>query len=343
MVDERRCEWCGQPATSKRKKGREHTFCTADCYTKARRAGVVATVPRNRVSLVCGWCGESYETVPSQVGKSKYCSRSCAGKATPIPNTKGRGHPAWNKGTTSRPLKVCAECGGKFHAKPGQKFCLPACRMTNYAKRKVELACEWCHELFTVDGSTFTHDRTRYCSRKCRGRVLSVQKTDKVMIACERCGTVVPRTRSRIASTKRHFCSNACRGTAVPDWARPGTHKQGFRPDIGHSVRSSWEANICRFFRFMHIDYQYEPKTFDLGETSYRPDFFVGYWVEVKGFMRPGSSEKIERFRSLFPGEVLVILDHALYRQIEHEFSERIVGWEFAQRRRQSATVIIAA
>ncbi|MDP9358850.1 MAG: hypothetical protein M3R02_26945 [Chloroflexota bacterium] len=44
--------------------------------------------------------------------------------------------------------------------------------------------------------------------------------------------------------------------------------------------------------------------------------------------MKPDAAAKIEAFRRLYPGEVLVVLDVVLYRQIEREFADRIPEWE---------------
>src|SRR3989344_860684 len=61
----------------------------------------------------------------------------------------------------------------------------------------------------------------------------------------------------------------------------PSPHRKGgFRKDLNHYVRSSWEADFARILNLHKVKYEYEPKTFALtrsnGEISnYTPDFYV--------------------------------------------------------------------
>ena len=43
-----------------------------------------------------------------------------------------------------------------------------------------------------------------------------------------------------------------------------GFGKGGVRKDIGHYVRSTWEANVCRIFKYMNRDYKFESKRFKI-------------------------------------------------------------------------------
>jgi hypothetical protein len=53
--------------------------------------------------------------------------------------------------------------------------------------------------------------------------------------------------------------------------------KPGIRPDINPSIcfYSTWEANVARVFNLVGIKWQYGPKIFDLGQHTYRPDFYL--------------------------------------------------------------------
>jgi len=39
-----------------------------------------------------------------------------------------------------------------------------------------------------------------------------------------------------------------------------GYSKYGFRKDLNHFVRSSWEANTCRILKFLGVEYKYETR-----------------------------------------------------------------------------------
>ena len=59
------------------------------------------------------------------------------------------------------------------------------------------------------------------------------------------------------------------KGKNNPMYGKPspkgaGFGKGGIRKDIGHYVRSTWEANICRVCRHVDRDYLYEPTRFKI-------------------------------------------------------------------------------
>jgi len=113
----------------------------------------------------------------------------------------------------------------------------------------------------------------------------------------------------------------------------------GKRPDLGGQYfRSSWEANIARYYNFLGIKWEFEPKEFifqDLrrGCVSYTPDFYLveeDKWVEVKGWFDKRSKTKLKRFKKYFPEECakLEIIDSIRYRAIAKQCKGVIPGWE---------------
>ena len=125
----------------------------------------------------------------------------------------------------------------------------------------------------------------------------------------------------------------------------------GFRRDIGHFVRSTWEANVARVFMMKGEDYQYEPKRFILNitgeystlfpgvdKTTYLPDFRSGgSYHEVKGTFDtrggPQSFAKLLMFLEQH-NEQLELIDGVAYKHLEKQFAEainhdqRFCGWE---------------
>lgn len=90
-----------------------------------------------------------------------------------------------------------------------------------------------------------------------------------------------------------------------------GGHRGGKREDLGVFVRSSWEGNVLRWFNFIGVAWEYEPRTFDFlkikrGTRSYTPDIYLpeeDLWIEVKGYLSDKDKTKTKRFQKYFPEE----------------------------------------
>lgn len=115
--------------------------------------------------------------------------------------------------------------------------------------------------------------------------------------------------------------------------------KGGKRKDLNNTYfRSSWEANIARYYDYIGIEWQYEPKTFifkDItrGSVSYTPDFYLpdeDKWIEIKGWMDGKSKTKLKRFAKHYPEEYkkLQIIQKNEYDEIKRKVSPYIKNWE---------------
>lgn len=135
-----------------------------------------------------------------------------------------------------------------------------------------------------------------------------------------------------------------------------GPFRAGFRDDIGVTVRSGWEANICRWFNHQGIVWEYEPRVFYFdtmrrGARSYLPDFWLpelDIWVEVKGRLKSTDKTKLKRFKKFCPTEAaklqglpknakseaavgfneLGIPIFAYYDDLIRDYADDIDGWE---------------
>jgi hypothetical protein len=68
-------------------------------------------------------------------------------------------------------------------------------------------------------------------------------------------------------------------------------------------MRSGWERKYAKWCDKNKIKWQYEPKTFDLGNTTYTPDFYLpksNTYIEIKGYLRNNAKNKIRLFSKLF-------------------------------------------
>ncbi len=108
--------------------------------------------------------------------------------------------------------------------------------------------------------------------------------------------------------------------------------KSGHRSDLGHYVRSTWEADFARVLKLIGEDYEYEPQAFHLTvevdgvtkDVTYTPDFWVSghdCFYGIKGFMRPLDRAKIEAFRRQC-SKTLVLVQKEDMAEIAFEIQE---------------------
>lgn len=74
--------------------------------------------------------------------------------------------------------------------------------------------------------------------------------------------------------------------------------------------RSSYELLFAQYLERNGIVWFYELETFDLGNTTYTPDFFLPQFekfVEIKGYMRQKAQHKINMFLQQYPFELEVL------------------------------------
>jgi len=87
--------------------------------------------------------------------------------------------------------------------------------------------------------------------------------------------------------------------------------KKGYREDLKQFFRSKMEANICRYYIWIKMPWQYEIREFEFkgikrGMRFYKPDFYLpteDNWVEVKGWFRKNDKTKLRRFKKFYPKE----------------------------------------
>ncbi len=75
-------------------------------------------------------------------------------------------------------------------------------------------------------------------------------------------------------------------------------------------LRSSYEIKYAKYLDDNKILWYYEIETFDLGETSYTPDFFLPRtekFIEIKGYMKERDQLKIDLFLEQYPWNLEVL------------------------------------
>jgi hypothetical protein len=79
-------------------------------------------------------------------------------------------------------------------------------------------------------------------------------------------------------------------------------------------MRSRWEVAYAEWLDEQSIDWQYEPRWFSLGTTSYTPDFYLtaeDRYVEIKGRMIERDAKKLKKFAERYPHINLTVLQRA--------------------------------
>lgn len=107
----------------------------------------------------------------------------------------------------------------------------------------------------------------------------------------------------------------------------------GYREDLGHYVRSSWEANVCRLMKYFGVKYEYEKYWFEVEcnkkKFRYAPDLYLpefGKYVEIKGFlMKPESGLKILGF---IKDHNLILIGEQSYYILARQFMDLVPNWE---------------
>ena len=107
----------------------------------------------------------------------------------------------------------------------------------------------------------------------------------------------------------------------------------GFRKDLGHFVRSSWEANICRILKHKNIFYEYESKCcrFKVKDSIYIIDLFLpnyNRYIEIRPLIFINKNSKIKDFKKLYPDKSFYVLSDRIYKWLVNRYKEEIKAME---------------
>lgn len=119
---------------------------------------------------------------------------------------------------------------------------------------------------------------------------------------------------------KAKMSTSARKGPDSPLWGKPRTPPKWVEYK-GIKFRSSWEVRFAKAFDRRGIEWEYEPRAFNLGHRTYTPDFYTphdgAYW-EVKGWLNADSRDKIDSFRRLHPETPLVVVTKPVLHLMEY-------------------------
>lgn len=106
--------------------------------------------------------------------------------------------------------------------------------------------------------------------------------------------------------------------TSNPFYGRTPTNYEGwgcggYVPELGYSVRSSWERDYLIALQSAGIKFEYEPHRVDLGDgMTYLPDVLIddtNFYVEITGWDKPIKQEKRRRFVEIYDVRLHVVYE----------------------------------
>lgn len=184
-------------------------------------------------------------------------------------------------------------------------------------------------------------------------------KEGPVEYHCIRCGKT--KKANKYLAVRRKFCSNDCnaqhirenpelyieRNRAISKSNKGKTKKGGysrcrggFRDDLGHYVRSGWEADVCRIFLHHNMPYDYEAYTVRLKDGKddlywsidfVDPTHFLSEGlIEVKGWWDEKSKKKKRLLRKQRPElyNSITFIEFKQMKEFIKKYSSVIDNWE---------------
>lgn len=219
-------------------------------------------------------------------------------------------------GQKNAQAKFCYSCSARFYSNPSKEI----------SRQKISAGKQAFHqnggtvwnEGLTVETSTAVAEVGHKISLALEGRSFE----DKFGIE--------KATEMKAAMSARYS------GSGNPMFGKPSPHRNGgYREDLGHYVRSNWEADFARVLNLHKIAYQYEPRTFPLkritGEIiNYTPDFYVPStetFYEIKGWYHEADEEKIKLFVEQYPEYQFVLIEKTKFAELAMKY-KKLVAWE---------------
>ena len=135
--------------------------------------------------------------------------------------------------------------------------------------------------------------------------------------------------------TKRHISKvrlerGLSKGKNNPMFGKITYSKMFFVKELNHGVRSYWEKNVCLLLKKYKINYKYEPKVFDLGECTYRPDLQLTKrkYIEIKGPLYDFHIKKMMLFKKKNKNIRFIVITRAKRNKKKLHFVDKIINYD---------------
>lgn len=189
---------------------------------------------------------------------------------------------------------------------------------TEEAKEKIRQAARN-QDHFHLKNKTLSEETRKKLSESRKGRKHSEETKEKIRQA-------------NLGKKRTDMCGENNPMHTHPNSYKSKYGKAGYRSDLNLFLRSAWEANILRIFRFLNFSVEYEPESFVLSDgTTYRPDFFIhetGELVEVKGRWIKDARRRYNRFKKEYPGLPIEVIGKYEYNRYINEFKDKVQNLE---------------
>lgn len=197
----------------------------------------------------------------------------------------------WKKGNGR-----CYPCANKFRWSDSE--------YKGKVSRSISEACKGRKPNFYIDGRT---KRTYYCL-ECDKKISIISGIYGNHI-CRSCA----RKKLKHSEETKNKLRKKMSGKGNPMFGKPAPKGSGNgKGDYykGVWMRSSYEIAYAKWLHKNNIEWLYEPKRFDLGNSTYKPDFYLlktNKYIEIKGYFPKKDQNKVELFRKLYPNMIIEI------------------------------------
>jgi hypothetical protein len=207
-------------------------------------------------------------------------------------------------------MKSCIDCGKKVSKNSKLGRCKSCAKKGILSSRYVD--GKFIQKIFNCleCGKNITHMALKGLCKSCSQKGKRSHSWKGGLPKCIDCGKELGIYAYNKKSRCRKCFGLSRRGILHPMYGKSPNWKRIKYKDI--LMRSTWEVAYAKYLDKQNIKWLYESKTFDLGNTTYTPDFYLpesNTYVEIKGWMRKKSQEKIEKFLLLFSKVKLILLD----------------------------------
>ncbi len=193
-----------------------------------------------------------------------------------------------------KPKNYCIDCGKEVSKNSKLGRCKSCSKKGKLSSRYVE--GKFIQKIFNCleCGQPITYMALRGLCKRCSQKGDRNHSFKKGLPKCIDCGKNLGNYNIKRCKKCWHKFS---KGKNHPNFGKSPNWKRIKYKNI--YMRSSWEVAYAKYLDKNKIKWLYESKTFDLGSTTYTPDFYLPefkLYIEIKGWMRKQSEDKIKIF-----------------------------------------------
>ena len=156
--------------------------------------------------------------------------------------------------------------------------------------------CKYCKKKYIPVFINGINKRQKYCSKKGKNNSSYIDGRTKKKRYCIDC-------KRELSLSKYVRCQN-CSNKIIGHNNKDKIHHGKWGKYRGIMMRSSWEIIYAKYLDKLKIKWLYESTIFDLGNTTYTPDFYLperNRYIEIKGYWREDAKKKFKLFKKLYP------------------------------------------